>query len=160
MRDFVIKIKRTTWHILHCIKPHVITNEALSHCTNTFLSWFRRPLPNYCWWGWSRLEKKGYVKNLLSLREPPPPYRSPPPPSQAIRKSPTRGRGSRSAHMSPVNLPEEPDPRSPEAVNYNSQYRELVSLVNYQREKLSSQQVDLIKVKIWHGLNNIYCFVF
>lgn len=53
--------------------------------------------------------------------------------------------------MSPVNLPEEPDPRSPEAVNYNSQYRELVSLVNYQREKLSSQQVDLIKVKIWHG---------
>ncbi|XP_028158249.1 ras association domain-containing protein 8 isoform X2 [Ostrinia nubilalis] len=77
--------------------------------------------------------------------EPPPPYRSPPPPSQAIRKSPTRGRGNRSAHMSPVNLPEEPDPRNPEAVSYNSQYRELVSLVNYQREKLSSQQVDLIK---------------
>lgn len=48
--------------------------------------------------------------------------------------------------MSPVNLPEEnQDNRSPEAVSYNTQYRELVSLVNYQREKLSSQQVDLIK---------------
>ncbi|XP_072933452.1 ras association domain-containing protein 8 isoform X2 [Epargyreus clarus] len=79
--------------------------------------------------------------------EPPPPYRSPPPPSQALRKSPNRTtRNNRSAHMSPVNLTDEsPDSRSPEAVSYNSQYRELVSLVNYQREKLSSQQVDLIK---------------
>lgn len=50
-------------------------------------------------------------------------------------------------HMSPVNLTEEStENRSPEAVSYNTQYRELVSLVNYQREKLSSQQVDLIKV--------------
>ncbi|XP_013139785.1 PREDICTED: ras association domain-containing protein 8 isoform X2 [Papilio polytes] len=71
--------------------------------------------------------------------DPPPPYRSPPPPQ--TRKSPSR-RGL----MSPVNLPEDgPESRSPEAVTYNSQYRELVSLVNYQREKLSSQQVDLIK---------------
>ncbi|XP_075984696.1 ras association domain-containing protein 8 isoform X2 [Anticarsia gemmatalis] len=78
--------------------------------------------------------------------EPPPPYRSPPPPSQAVRKSPNRMRGTRPSHMSPVNLPEEAqENRSPEAVSYNSQYRELVSLVNYQREKLSSQQVDLIK---------------
>ncbi|XP_045538155.1 ras association domain-containing protein 8 isoform X3 [Papilio machaon] len=73
--------------------------------------------------------------------DPPPPYRSPPPPQ--TRKSPSR-RGP--THMSPVNLPEDgPDSRSTEAVTYNSQYRELVSLVNYQREKLSSQQVDLIK---------------
>ncbi|XP_023945443.1 ras association domain-containing protein 8 isoform X3 [Bicyclus anynana] len=49
----------------------------------------------------------------------------------------------RPPHMSPVEHPEEE--RGPEAVSYNSQYRELVSLVNYQREKLSSQQVDLIK---------------
>lgn len=86
----------------------------------------------------------------MSIREPPPPYRSPPPPvtAQAARKSPNRMRGSRSAHMSPVNLPDENLERSPEAVTYNSQYRELVSLVNYQREKLSSQQVDLIKVKV------------
>ncbi|XP_063357568.1 ras association domain-containing protein 8 isoform X3 [Cydia amplana] len=74
--------------------------------------------------------------------EPPPPYRSPPPPTQS-RKSPTRTR-PRSSHMSPVNLPEE-EPRSPEAVTYNSQYRELVSLVNYQRDKLTTQQADLIK---------------
>ncbi|XP_049886144.1 ras association domain-containing protein 8 [Pectinophora gossypiella] len=86
------------------------------------------------------------MKDVPPYREPPPPYRSPPPPSQALRKSPSRSRGNRSAHMSPVNLPDEnTDSRSPEAVSYNNQYRELVSLVNYQREKLSSQQVDLIK---------------
>ncbi|XP_068619587.1 ras association domain-containing protein 8 isoform X3 [Battus philenor] len=78
--------------------------------------------------------------------DPPPPYRSPPPPSQALRKSPSRTRVGRSSHMSPADLAEEnQDTRNPEAVSYNSQYRELVSLVNYQREKLSSQQVDLIK---------------
>ncbi|XP_039760206.1 ras association domain-containing protein 8 isoform X3 [Pararge aegeria] len=54
--------------------------------------------------------------------------------------------GNGPPHMSPVNLTEPPEEeRGPEAVSYNSQYRELVSLVNYQREKLSSQQVDLIK---------------
>ncbi|XP_063529279.1 ras association domain-containing protein 8 isoform X2 [Cydia strobilella] len=82
------------------------------------------------------------LKHVPPYREPPPPYRSPPPPTQS-RKSPTRMR-PRSSHMSPVNLPEE-EPRSPEAVTYNSQYRELVSLVNYQREKLTTQQADLIK---------------
>ncbi|XP_013166337.1 PREDICTED: ras association domain-containing protein 8 isoform X1 [Papilio xuthus] len=81
------------------------------------------------------------LKDVPPYRDPPPPYRSPPPPQ--TRKSPSR-RGP--THMSPVNLPEDgSDSRSPEAVTYNSQYRELVSLVNYQREKLSSQQVDLIK---------------
>lgn len=86
------------------------------------------------------------LKDVPPYREPPPPYRSPPPPSQALRKSPNRTRGNRSVHMSPVNLPEDnSENRNPEAVTYNNQYRELVSLVNYQREKLSSQQVDLIK---------------
>lgn len=33
-----------------------------------------------------------------------------------------------------------------ENVLYNSQYRELIALVNYQREKISSQQTDLTKV--------------
>lgn len=85
------------------------------------------------------------LKDVPPYRDPPPPYRSPPPPSQA-RKSPSRSRDNRSAHMSPVNLPDENyDSRNPEPVSYNSQYRELVSLVNSQREKLSSQQVDLIK---------------
>ncbi|XP_050354775.1 ras association domain-containing protein 8 [Nymphalis io] len=84
------------------------------------------------------------LKDVPPYRDPPPPYRSPPPPS-ALRKSPNRTT-HRTPHMSPVNLSECPEEeRSPEAVSYNSQYRELVSLVNYQREKLSSQQVDLIK---------------
>ncbi|XP_017773970.1 PREDICTED: ras association domain-containing protein 8 isoform X5 [Nicrophorus vespilloides] len=42
-----------------------------------------------------------------------------------------------------------------ESVLYNAQYRELVSLVNYQRDKLSSQQVDLTKfdaeIVFWEG---------
>ncbi|XP_045504089.1 ras association domain-containing protein 8 isoform X1 [Colias croceus] len=79
------------------------------------------------------------MKDVPPYRDPPPPYRSPPPP-QGLRKSPNRTR-PRSNHMSP----ETDDERNPEAVSYNTQYRELVSLVNYQREKLSSQQVDLIK---------------
>ncbi|XP_047537609.1 ras association domain-containing protein 8 [Vanessa atalanta] len=84
------------------------------------------------------------LKDVPPYRDPPPPYRSPPPPS-ALRKSPNRTT-RRTPHMSPVNLSEHPEEeRSPEAVTYNSQYRELVSLVNYQREKLTSQQVDLIK---------------
>lgn len=33
-----------------------------------------------------------------------------------------------------------------ENVLYNAQYRELIALINYQREKLSSQQADLTKV--------------
>ncbi|KAL4717139.1 hypothetical protein ACJJTC_017026 [Scirpophaga incertulas] len=85
------------------------------------------------------------LKDVPPYREPPPPYRSPPPPSQS-RKSPSRGRSNYPSHMSPVNVSDDNnDSRNPEAVSYNSQYRELVSLVNSQREKLSSQQVDLIK---------------
>lgn len=30
---------------------------------------------------------------------------------------------------------------------YNTQYRELIALINYQREKLSNQQADLTKVR-------------
>lgn len=40
-----------------------------------------------------------------------------------------------------------------EAVLYNAQYRELVRLVNYQREKLSSQQAELTKVSAWNFNN-------
>lgn len=41
-----------------------------------------------------------------------------------------------------------------EAVLYNAQYRDLVRLVNYQREKLSSQQVELTKVSMF-GHSNV-----
>lgn len=39
-----------------------------------------------------------------------------------------------------------------EPVIYNAQYRELVALINYQRDKISSQQADLTKV-ILNGNN-------
>lgn len=39
-----------------------------------------------------------------------------------------------------------------ENVLYNAQYRELVALINYQREKLSNQQADLTKVR--NNVNN------
>lgn len=89
----------------------------------------------------------GVVKGVQQAKSPEsnspvlkdvPPYRSPPPPS--LRKSPNRT--TRPA-MTPTNVSDQEV--NPEAVSYNNQYRELVSLVNYQREKLSSQQVDLIK---------------
>ncbi|XP_050680235.1 ras association domain-containing protein 8 [Leptidea sinapis] len=83
------------------------------------------------------------IKDVPPYRDPPPPYRSPPPLTQGLRKSPSHSR-TQPNHMSPVNVPDDIE-RNPEAVSYNSQYRELVSLVNYQREKLSTQQVDLIK---------------
>lgn len=95
---------------------------------------------------------------IIFSRDPPPPYRSPPPPSQVLRKSPNPSRGSgRPSQVSPVNLPEDKNEcRSPEAVSYNNQYRELVSLVNFQREKLSSQQADLIKVILIFGIVHIF----
>lgn len=77
------------------------------------------------------------LKDVPPYREPPPPYRSPPPP--VVRKSPNHA-----IHRNTSPIPEE-NIRNPEAVTYNNQYRDLVSLVNYQREKLSSQQADLIK---------------
>jgi hypothetical protein len=45
-----------------------------------------------------------------------------------------------------------------EAVLYNAQYRDLVHLVNYQREKLSAQQADLTKVGEMTGLTML-CYV-
>ncbi|KAG7309182.1 hypothetical protein JYU34_005106 [Plutella xylostella] len=85
------------------------------------------------------------LKDVPPYRDPPPPYRSPPPPAQTSRKSPNPSRGNpRQTAMSPVNVTEDPD-RGPEAVSYNTQYKELVSLVNFQREKLSCQQADMIK---------------
>lgn len=49
--------------------------------------------------------------------------------------------------MSPSNITiQDNQQMNSEAVAYNQQYRELVSLVNYQREKLSNQQADLTKV--------------
>lgn len=56
----------------------------------------------------------------------PPPYRDPPPP---INKK----------------ILQESNRKLQESVLYNAQYRELIALINYQREKLSNQQADLTK---------------
>lgn len=45
-----------------------------------------------------------------------------------------------------------------ENVLYNAQYRELIALINYQREKLSNQQADLTKVKYSFYINNSYIY--
>ncbi|XP_077289207.1 ras association domain-containing protein 8 isoform X2 [Arctopsyche grandis] len=90
-------------------------------------------------------------KDVPPYRDPPPPYRSPPPPnaSPANLKSMTNvSSPTRNLQLSPngVNMTvQDGSPISTEAVAYNQQYRELVSLVNYQREKLSNQQADLTK---------------
>lgn len=89
---------------------------------------------------------------IQNFRDPPPPYRSPPPPnaSPANLKSMTNvSSPTRNLQLSPNGVSmtvQDGSPMSTEAVAYNQQYRELVSLVNYQREKLSNQQADLTKV--------------
>ncbi|KAK3931153.1 Ras association domain-containing protein 8 [Frankliniella fusca] len=96
---------------------------------------------------------------------PLPPYRDPPPPTQ----SPVRpAQPSLATHQVSASKPRrnilkdfpsiqssaESEPNQ-ETVLYNAQYRELIRLVNYQREKLSSQQVELTKfdaeIVFWEG---------
>lgn len=67
----------------------------------------------------------------------PPPYRDPPPPSSSNNNKHSKSLDNDESDVK--------YPKLEEAVLYNSQYRELVTLVNYQREKLSLQQVDLTK---------------
>lgn len=95
-----------------------------------------------------------------------PPYRDPPPPTQSPSKSLSSGTRSASPSsnssvisqssgkiMKPKrNLVKDFQPHSSsdnslqETVLCNSQYRDLVRLVNLQREKLSAQQCELTKV--------------
>ncbi|XP_039287863.1 ras association domain-containing protein 8 [Nilaparvata lugens] len=93
----------------------------------------------------------GGKREAPPYRDPPgplqrvlPPYRDPPPPTTSTK--PNR------------NLLKEFDRASggnDESVLYNSQYRDLVCLVNYQRDKLSSQQAELTKydaeIVFWEG---------
>ena len=71
----------------------------------------------------------------------PPPYRNPPPP----RSSPNHKSielYSNSNHALVNNIAEEIN----DVFMKNSQYRDLVQLIKYQREKLTTQQSDLTKV--------------
>nr|XP_023015939.1 ras association domain-containing protein 8 [Leptinotarsa decemlineata]XP_023015944.1 ras association domain-containing protein 8 [Leptinotarsa decemlineata] len=73
----------------------------------------------------------------------PPPYRDPPPPSSIYLHDKYKKGLLQEATK---NQKEKEDKNKiQENVLYNAQYRELISLINYQREKLSNQQTDLTK---------------
>lgn len=106
-----------------------------------------------------------------------PPYRDPPPPvSSPARSTPPRTPGAsplQDYRPDILSLPpsscgklktkrnllkdfqQNEGDSSQEAVLYNAQYRDLVRLVNYQREKLSTQQAELTKfdaeIVFWEG---------
>lgn len=77
-------------------------------------------------------------------KEPPapPPYRDPPPPNAAIDSK---------YKKSLINEFSKPINKNDEGL-FNSQYRELIHLVNYQRDKLSALQADLTKVTVFYLL--------
>ncbi|CAH1159329.1 unnamed protein product [Phaedon cochleariae] len=74
----------------------------------------------------------------------PPPYRDPPPPNAAVNHDKYKKGLLQEASK---NHREKDDGRNKlqENVLYNAQYRELISLINFQRDKLSSQQADITK---------------
>ncbi|KAJ8984560.1 hypothetical protein NQ317_006847 [Molorchus minor] len=76
----------------------------------------------------------------------PPPYRDPPPPTSSIYHDKYKKNLLQESTKTQRDK-EENRNKMHENVLYNAQYRELIALINYQREKLSSQQADLTKVK-------------
>ncbi|ENN73713.1 hypothetical protein YQE_09683, partial [Dendroctonus ponderosae] len=78
-----------------------------------------------------------------SYKDPPapPPYRDPPPPSSNVNNDKFK------KNIFPAAPKWDAKTRQPPQDNalYNAQYRELIALINYQRDKLNSQQVDLTK---------------
>lgn len=95
----------------------------------------------------------------------PPPYRDPPPPSSSIYHKKNLAQVNMQSHLIKVfihyllffqdiskNHKDKDDDKNKfhENVLYNAQYRELVALINYQREKLTNQQADLTKVCIFY----------
>lgn len=84
----------------------------------------------------------------------PPPYRDPPPPTSSEKYKKTI--------LQEANNRKEPEESNnklhkiEEPVIYNAQYRELVALINYQREKISTQQADLTKVSLNCHLGVLY----
>lgn len=82
----------------------------------------------------------------------PPPYRDPPPPTSAIKYDKFKKNIIQEHNKI---LQPKAENRIDESLIYNTQYRELMSLVNYQREKLTVQQSDLNKfdaeIVYWEG---------
>ncbi|XP_049805608.1 ras association domain-containing protein 8 isoform X1 [Schistocerca nitens] len=98
-----------------------------------------------------------------------PPYRDPPPPVHTPRNGPSP---SRETAVSPPPSASRSKPKKnllkdfqqsvegngdchQESVLYNAQYRDLMRLVNYQREKLAAQQAEIAKydaeISFWEG---------
>ncbi|XP_072383914.1 ras association domain-containing protein 8 [Diabrotica undecimpunctata] len=72
----------------------------------------------------------------------PPPYRDPPPPTSSI----FRDKLKKGLAQEPLKKDKDENRNKiQDNMLYNTQYRELVALINYQREKLSTQQADLNK---------------
>ncbi|XP_049825799.1 ras association domain-containing protein 8 isoform X2 [Aethina tumida] len=92
----------------------------------------------------------------------PPPYRDPPPPTASNHHEKYK-RNILQENIKPlVNHAKSMSQdsvdyrgKTQENVLYNAQYRELIALINYQREKLSNQQADLTKydaeIVFWEG---------
>ncbi|XP_050298149.1 ras association domain-containing protein 8 [Anthonomus grandis grandis] len=84
----------------------------------------------------------------------PPPYRDPPPPSSNVNSDRFKKNIFQEAHKAANNWSDNKI-RLPENGLYNAQYRELIALINYQREKLNSQQADITKfdaeIVFWEG---------
>ncbi|RZC41285.1 ras association domain-containing protein 8, partial [Asbolus verrucosus] len=80
----------------------------------------------------------------------PPPYRDPPPPVNHDKYKKNILQDSNKSQIDKDNRN-----KLQETVLYNAQYRELIALINYQREKLSNQQADLTKfdaeIVFWEG---------
>ncbi|KAF5277602.1 hypothetical protein FQA39_LY06095 [Lamprigera yunnana] len=81
----------------------------------------------------------------------PPPYRDPPPPSSSVNYDKFKKSSQDLNKMFQNKVEQKVD----DSMLYNTQFRELISLVNYQREKLSTQQTDLTKfdaeIIYWEG---------
>lgn len=73
----------------------------------------------------------------------PPPYRNPPAPAPKIQSSKQMEANSTNGSFSPIF-----NANINDFLMQNVQYRDLVQLIKYQREKISNQQNDLTKVSV------------
>ncbi|KAJ9591203.1 hypothetical protein L9F63_002274, partial [Diploptera punctata] len=94
-------------------------------------------------------------RTLPPYRDPPPPISSPPRPSPSQPSPPSSAGKLKTKRNLLKDFQHNDGDSHQEAVLYNAQYRDLVRLVNYQREKLASQQAQLTKcdaeIVFWEG---------
>ncbi|KAL3267490.1 hypothetical protein HHI36_011613 [Cryptolaemus montrouzieri] len=106
---------------------------------------------------YSESEKSGSPSHRIAppYKDPPapPPYRDPPRPVSSGIQDKCKTNILQNAIKS--NKSKDDSYKLQESVLYNAQYRELIALINYQRERLSNQQADLTKydaeIVFWEG---------